>query len=155
MAGFFPGNNLKICLNMIVKNESKVIHRLLNSVVPLIDYYCICDTGSTDNTIELITTFFREKSIPGKIVEEPFQDFGYNRTFAIEACKDLPADYLLLLDADMILWINPELDIVEFKNSLPEYEYYYMFQGTESYYYKNTRVIKNNYGFKYKGVTHE
>ena len=149
------GSPLKICLNMIVKNESKVIHRLLNSVVPLIDYYCICDTGSTDNTIELITTFFREKNIPGKIVEEPSQDFGYNRTFAIEACKDLPADYLLLLDADMILWINPEMDIVEFKNSLPEYEYYYMFQGTESYYYKNTRVIKNNYGFKYKGVTHE
>jgi len=145
----------KICLNMIVKNESRVIHRILNSVVPLIDYYCICDTGSTDDTIELITTFFKEKNIPGKIVEEPFQDFGYNRSFAIDACKDLPVDYLLLLDADMILWINPEFDISEFKNSLPDYEYYYMFQGSESYYYKNTRIVKNNYGFKYKGVTHE
>ena len=48
----------KICLNMIVKNESRVIERLLRSVLPLIDTYCICDTGSTDNTVEIIKTFF-------------------------------------------------------------------------------------------------
>jgi glycosyltransferase involved in cell wall biosynthesis len=41
-----------ICLNMIVKNESKIITRLLESVSPIIDCYCICDTGSTDNTIQ-------------------------------------------------------------------------------------------------------
>ena len=35
-----------ICLNMIVKNESKIITRLLNTVLPIIDTYCICDTGS-------------------------------------------------------------------------------------------------------------
>jgi len=34
-----------VCLNMIVKNESKVIERLLNSALPLIDTYCICDIG--------------------------------------------------------------------------------------------------------------
>ena len=61
-----------ICLNMIVKNESRVIGRLLESVVPLIDSYCICDTGSTDNTKEIITNFFNEHNIKGKIVEEPF-----------------------------------------------------------------------------------
>ena len=43
----------KICLNMIVKNESKVITRLLESVSPIIDTYCICDTGSTDDTKEI------------------------------------------------------------------------------------------------------
>ena len=47
-----------LCLNMIVKNESKIIRRLLESVAPYIDCYCICDTGSTDNTIEIIQTFF-------------------------------------------------------------------------------------------------
>ena len=34
----------KICLNMIVKNESKVIERCLASVKPLIDYWVIFDT---------------------------------------------------------------------------------------------------------------
>ena len=43
-----------ICLNMIVKNESKIILRLLDTVLPIIDTYCICDTGSTDMTKELI-----------------------------------------------------------------------------------------------------
>ena len=39
---------MKDYLNMIVKNESKIITRVLNSVLPIINNYCICDTGSTD-----------------------------------------------------------------------------------------------------------
>ena len=42
---------------MIVKNESLVIERMLKSVIDIIDYYIIVDTGSTDNTIECIKTF--------------------------------------------------------------------------------------------------
>ena len=42
---------------MIVKNESRVILRLLESVRLIVDSYCICDTGSTDNTIEIIKLF--------------------------------------------------------------------------------------------------
>ena len=52
-----------LCLNMIVKNESKIITRLFDSVISIIDCYCICDTGSTDNTIELIKNYFLEKNI--------------------------------------------------------------------------------------------
>ena len=47
-----------ICLNMIVKNESAIIRRLFDSVLPIIDTYCICDTGSTDNTKEIIDEYF-------------------------------------------------------------------------------------------------
>ncbi len=86
----------KICLNMIVKNESKIILRLLETVTPLIDSYCICDTGSTDNTIELIRNYCESNKIPGKIIEEPFRDFGYNRTHALKGCNDMDAaDYIL------------------------------------------------------------
>ena len=53
--------NIKIVLNMIVKNESKIIVRLLQSVYKLIDAYCICDTGSTDDTIEVIETFLKKE----------------------------------------------------------------------------------------------
>ena len=71
---------------MIVKNESRIIERLLTSVLPIIDSYCICDTGSTDNTVELIERFFNNNNISGIIVQEPFQDFAYNRTFALKSC---------------------------------------------------------------------
>jgi tetratricopeptide (TPR) repeat protein len=145
----------KICLNMIVKNESKVILRLLNSVLPIIDSYCICDTGSTDNTIELIEIFFKEKGINGRIVREPFKDFGYNRTFALHSCIGLPnADYLLLMDADMVLKINPKLCTNNFRKSLIK-DGYFLFQGSDSFYYKNMRILKNNPEFSYWGVTHE
>jgi len=143
----------KICLNMIVKNESKIISRMLKSVLPVIDFYCICDTGSTDNTIEVITDFFNEHKIPGKITNEPFKDFGYNRTFSLQQCADLPADYLLLMDADMILQTQ-NLNIEEFKNSLTM-DAYCLFQGTDDFYYKNIRIIKNNPAITYWGVTHE
>jgi tetratricopeptide (TPR) repeat protein len=145
----------KICLNMIVKNESKVILRLLNSVLPIIDSYCICDTGSTDNTIEIIETFFKENNIEGRIVNEPFQDFGYNRTIALNSCIGLPnADYLLLLDADMVLRINPKLCKKNFRKSLTK-DAYHLFQGSDSFFYKNVRILRNDPEYSYWGVTHE
>lgn len=43
-----------IGLCIIVKNESEVIERCLRSSLQYMDTYCIVDTGSTDNTIEII-----------------------------------------------------------------------------------------------------
>ena len=45
---------VKICLNMIVKNESHIIETTLITILKYIDYWVISDTGSTDNTIEII-----------------------------------------------------------------------------------------------------
>jgi len=137
---------------MIVKNESRVIERLLNSVVSLIDTYCIEDTGSTDNTIELITQFFKERGIQGKIVEEPFRNFAYNRTHAFRAAEGM-ADYLLLLDADMIF--THTLYPAEIRSRLKYHEAFYVFQGSPSYNYKNVRFAKNNPESKYITPTHE
>lgn len=139
-----------LCLNMIVKNESKVIERLMNSVLPLIDCYCICDTGSTDNTIEIIQSFFKSKNIPGKIVKEPFKNFGYNRNFALQACIGM-SDYVILLDADMILEIRAPFD----KSVLLKGDIFAILQGCNDFYYENTRIAKNNGLYKYECVTHE
>jgi glycosyltransferase involved in cell wall biosynthesis len=144
----------KICLNMIVKNESKIITRLLTSVLPIIDYYCICDTGSTDDTVEIITKFFQTTNIVGKITYEPFKDFAHNRTFSLHQCVNIPAEYLLLLDADMILDTSNLKNIEEFKNSLTM-DGYYLYQGNDKLFYKNIRIIKNNPNIIYWGVTHE
>lgn len=142
----------RLCLNMIVKNESKIIRRLLESVAPVIDAYCICDTGSTDDTVTIIEDFFMSKGIPGKIPREPFLNFAHNRSFALKQCEVMPVDYILLLDADMIfvLGTTPE----EFKRGLT-HDVYHMFQGTDTFYYKNARLVKNRIGASYWGVTHE
>lgn len=46
-------NKATIGLSIIVKNEATVIERMLNSVAPILDYYCVIDTGSTDGTQEI------------------------------------------------------------------------------------------------------
>jgi tetratricopeptide (TPR) repeat protein len=142
-------SNPTLCLNMIVKNESKIITRLLESVLPIIDCYCICDTGSTDNTVELIQEFFTTKNITGKIVNEPFKNFAHNRNFALQSCVGM-SDYVLFLDADMILKVN-NFD----KKTLLKHDYFFILQGSESFYYQNNRIVKNNGLFNYVCVTHE
>lgn len=146
----------KLCLNMIVKNESKIITRLFDSVVDVIDSYCICDTGSTDNTVELIQTYFQSKGKPGRIVVEPFKNFEHNRTFALEACANDPnIDFMLLMDADMVLVKGPDFDLKRFKRDLHKADVFHLFQGNDRFSYKNVRIVKNNMGIKYWGVTHE
>lgn len=144
----------KICLNMIVKNESKIIKRFLDSVVSLIDGYCICDTGSTDNTCEIIQTYFKEKNMPGKLVEKEFIDFATNRNFALEECHSLTdMDYILLLDADMKLNFG-SINIQQFKNDMNQ-DAYFLFQGNDGFLYKNIRIVRNTSEYSYWGVTHE
>jgi len=144
----------RLCLNMIVKNESKIIRRLLESVAPVIDAYCICDTGSTDDTITIIEDFFMSKGIPGKIPREQFLNFAHNRSFALKQCESMPVDYILLLDADMIFQLGAGVTAVDFKRGLT-HDAYHMFQGTDTFYYKNARLVKNRIGACYWGVTHE
>jgi len=148
-----PSDNLPtICLNMIVKNEEKTILRLLESVANLIDTYCIEDTGSTDNTKAVITSFFSKRGIPGKIVEEPFVDFAYNRTHAIQRASGM-SDFLLFLDADMIL--KQKISTEDVKKKLREFNVFYVLQGCMSFYYKNVRLAKNDPRSRYITPTHE
>jgi glycosyltransferase involved in cell wall biosynthesis len=143
---------------MIVKNESKVIRRMLESVAPFLDSYCICDTGSTDDTIDLIRQFFQERNIPGQIVQETFRDFGHNRTVAIQAAAQMPpetSEYVLLMDADMVLWHHPDLSVHDIKSRIARFRVFQLYQGTDTYYYKNVRIVKNRMNITYWGVTHE
>ncbi|MGW3323397.1 glycosyltransferase [Streptomyces virginiae] len=93
-----------VCLNMIVKNEAPVIRRCLESVRPLIDTWVIVDTGSTDGTQEIIREFFGD--LPGVLHERPWQGFGASRSEAIELARP-GADYLLFLDADDVMEVQP------------------------------------------------
>ena len=54
-----------ICLDIIVRNEAPVIERMLDTVIDVIDYYIIVDTGSEDNTVEVIKNYFKDKDIDG------------------------------------------------------------------------------------------
>ena len=91
-----------IALCMIVKDEEEVILRALRSVENVVDYYCICDTGSTDKTVEVIQKYLKEKGFDGEIQSRPWVSFPHNRQEAFDLAKG-KCDYIMTLDADEVL----------------------------------------------------
>ena len=87
---------------MIVKNEEAVIERCLRTFYPLYTTWCIVDTGSTDRTMEIITSFFESKGMKGELHQCLWVDFEYNRNEALELARKMigAEDYILLADAD-------------------------------------------------------
>ena len=108
----------KLTLAMIVKNEAPNIERCLASCAPFIDYYVICDTGSTDNTKEIIKNFFDSKGIPGEIHDHEWSDFGTNRSKALELCHG-KTKWAMMIDADDS--ITGTLPVDTFDDSLDGY----------------------------------
>jgi glycosyltransferase involved in cell wall biosynthesis len=139
----------RICLNMIVKNESAIIARCLAAALPFIDTWAIIDTGSTDGTPELIERFFAERGVAGRLEFAPFEDFAQARNAALDAARAVDGwDYTLLIDADMVL--DGTLD----KSALTGPAYRLM-QRNSSQDYWNVRLVRRNAPARYVGVTHE
>lgn len=148
----------KLCLTMIVKNEARIIERCLERVLGIVDCVSICDTGSSDNTVELIEGFLKTHQLPGKVHHHVWRDFGHNRTLSAEAAQDtlkelgfsLEDTYLLLLDADMILEVSDSFS----KDQLTGDEYLVL-QKNPCISYYNVRLIRASLPWKCVGVTHE
>lgn len=156
--GDLRAEKTKLCLTMIVKNESKIIERCLNSFKDTIDYISICDTGSDDDTVQIIEEFMQKTGIPGKVHKQPWKNFGYNRTLCAktaqqtlqEAGLSLTDTYLILPDADMLLEVDPAFN----KDSLILDSYLVSQRAaTQSHY--NIRLIRASLPWKSVGVTHE
>ena len=142
-----------ICLNMIVKNESAIIRDTLENIITHIslDYYVISDTGSDDNTAEIIEQFFAEKGIKGEIHHDKWVNFAHNRNCALQHAQG-KTDYVLIFDAD---------DRFEGNFILPEeliYDCYYLRMANAvsgSNVYFRPLIFTNDGGFRWRGVLHE
>ncbi|MGH4030966.1 tetratricopeptide repeat-containing glycosyltransferase [Actinomycetota bacterium Odt1-20B] len=135
-----------ICLCMIVKDEAQVIERCLASVreLDLIDTWVISDTGSTDGTQDLIRKAL--DGIPGTLHEEPWQDFGHNRSRNIAHALG-KADYLLLIDADMVVRQDGPLPPLGADS--------YMIKHAGDTEYRIKRLVRGDIAWHYEGATHE
>lgn len=129
---------------MIVRNESAVIGRCLDSVRPFIDRWVICDTGSTDGTPELIAHGL--DGIPGSLHHREWVDFGHNRSELMALARGT-ADYLLLVDADHELRVEgprpaggPDVYLLRHNGSLR---------------YMVPRLVRGDRAWRFIGSTHE
>ena len=91
-----------IALCMIVKDEEEIILRALNSVSEIVDYYCICDTGSSDNTVKVIEDYLKENNLSGAVHQRPWVNFAHNRSESFDLAKG-KCDYRMTMDADEVL----------------------------------------------------
>jgi len=146
---------MKIVLILMVKNEEKIIQRCLEAVEGVVDAFCITDTGSSDTTVELANEFLVGRV--GCVNTCEWKNFGHNRTISFQNAQafvksknwDLKNTYGLLLDADMMFISGSLLD--QTLGGLG----YTVVQNNGNLEYPNTRLVRMDYDWVCKGVTHE
>jgi cellulose synthase/poly-beta-1,6-N-acetylglucosamine synthase-like glycosyltransferase len=132
---------------MIVKDEAHVIGRCLTSVRPYLHHWVVVDTGSTDGTQELVRELLAD--IPGLLLEQPWVDFGTNRSQALAAARPHTA-YTLMIDADETFdvpegfdWPDLTADSVQLRHR------------TGNVIYWRKTLFANRLAWGYLGVLHE
>jgi len=81
---------------MIVKNEEENIKECLDRALEVVDEAIIVDTGSTDNTRELLREYEKRNNV--HVIDYVWEnDFSKARNKSLENAK---GDYILILDAD-------------------------------------------------------
>jgi glycosyltransferase involved in cell wall biosynthesis len=151
-----------ISLLMMLKNEHARLHVTLNSVVGVVNSLIIFDTGSTDNTIDILREFSKKHNIPLHLKEGEFVDFSTSRNvsldFADEVASEINSNFLLLMDCNDELRGGKELRrFCDQQLKTKETEWLVnqeWFSGVYNKYY-NLRLIKPNHTWRYCGVVHE
>ncbi len=106
---------MKICAQMIVKNEENFVWYAINSIIDYVDKVVVWDTGSSDKTVEIIKAInnpkidFKEK---GTVTPHGFAGLRN------EMVKLTSADWIFILDGDEI-W--PKVGIEEIVSLINKY----------------------------------
>lgn len=89
---------------IMVKNEAQVLEATLQ---PLVDggitHFVVLDTGSTDDTLAVADTFFKQYDyVNAHVIQEPFVDFSTSRNYGLDVTERLfpQATFMLMPDAE-------------------------------------------------------
>jgi hypothetical protein len=153
-----------LVLIMIVKNESEIIKRCLDSVIGIVNGICITDTNSdhpedgSDKRYcpDIIKEWANDNNMPcvvpiNEFTKETFQ-FDIARTLSfVNGKRYFPnAKYFITIDADMELKMVGDFNVN--KLTLGGYT---LIQQTFKNRYSNTRIMAADTVAKVKGCTHE
>ena len=151
--------SVHIALLMMLKNEEKRILVSLESVKDYVNSIIIYDTGSTDNTIQIVKDFCEKHNLPLRLKEGEFVNFGVSRSVSLEFADTFTeVDFLLLLDCNDTLKGGDILKQFAIDNKDTENSGFLVCQEWWSgnlHRYYNTRFIKARNGWRYRGSVHE
>jgi glycosyltransferase involved in cell wall biosynthesis len=146
----FNYDNL-ICYTMIVKNAGPLLEKVLSDNLPVIDRWCILDTGSTDGTQEIIKKVLKNKK--GILHEEPFVDFKVSRNRCLElagkSCK-----FILMLDDTYSIKGDLRSFLHTVRGDQFSDSFSLLIQSEDTEYYSN-RIIKSETKLRYIHTIHE
>lgn len=148
-------NMITISLCMIVKNEEEVIGRCLASVKDIVDEINIVDTGSTDQTKEIVKQY-TNRLFDFKWID----DFAAARNYSFEQATK---EYILWLDADDVFTDDDRDKLMQLKKSLDHsydaisMKYHLAFDenGNVTYLLRRYRLVNRKKQFKWIGQVHE
>ena len=139
-----------ICLAMIVRDEAHIIRRCLDSVRPYIDHAIICDTGSIDNTCIVARAYLKDHGIAGSVLHHPWENFGHNKTLALQAAAKTGCDYTLVIDADETLIVDDPLVFATL-----EHDAYRLIMQFPGMVYPRVNLMRSALNWRYVGPIHE
>ena len=140
-------------LAMIVRDEEAVIGRALDSVLDLVGAWTVIDTGSTDNTRDIVTE--KLGHLPGELLESEWRDFGSNLTELMEYSRD-QAQWNLRLHADMVVDAHEGFTAFLAADEDPDTQAWQV--GVEDpggYFYRYPYLTRGGLEWWYVGATHE
>ena len=129
----------KICLALLILNQSDNVNNLLESLKPIIDMISIIDLSEDlhNNLINLILDWGKNNNIQTKVIKDKFKNLPHNKTNSIKTSKiQFPnADYFLLSELDFIWNLN------DFKKEALFEDKYDVIQNTD--YYRSTKLLSS------------
>jgi hypothetical protein len=139
-------------LCIMVKNAGPQFETMLKDNLPIIDRWTILDTGSTDETIDIINRVLVGKK-KGQLFQEPFINFKDSRNRCLElagnSCK-----FITMLDDTYVI----QGKFREFLNEIRGDQYsnsFTLYIQSDDTIYGSNRVIKSNAGLRYIHRIHE
>ena len=144
-------NNLtNLCI--MVKNGGPQFEQMLLDNLPIIDEWTILDTGSTDETIDIIKRVLVGKKY-GNLYQEPFINFRDSRNRLIDLAKK-ECKYILMLDDTYVV----RGDLRSFLNDVRSDQYstsFTLFINSDDTKYGSNRIIKSDSELRYIHKIHE
>lgn len=125
-----------------------MIERCLSSAKPLIDHWCIVDTGSTDGTQDIVRKFMQD--VPGSLHERTWKNFAHNRNEALDLARAEGCDYVLFIDADEV-FVAPE----NFSWPSLTADVYELTAAYDAMRYARAVMVATRLPWRWHGVLHE
>ena len=146
----FYDNMIHLCI--MVKNGGHQFEDMLTQNMHLIDKWTILDTGSTDDTIDIINRVLTGKK-KGELFQEPFINFRDSRNRLLELAGQ-DCKYTLMLDDTYII----KGDLRAFLNEIrgdQTADSFTLYIKSDDVEYGSNRILKTDRGLKYKFKIHE